>query len=293
MILSQVSGSKKLAIIRIFSSFGDPVQATKTYIKLCEMEQDKDYLVTYKFTNNDDYTHAIILNTAMPHLTIPKSNVIGLAFEPVEYLGLTSQFIKYAETFIGKYYIGRKGNLPDPFVEHFSFMWHTPRKPIKNKNNNKIMSIIFSHKLQAPGHIYRLEIIKKILKSNLPIDIYGYGCEPLKAKLKIRDSRIKGPFNDTSPLDEYKYHICIENYQHPCYVSEKFMDPVLCGCIPIYLGATNIHQLFPNTAITLSGNLDTDFELLTKLCSVDPQEIGTYPENLKLNNHIKEIWLGN
>jgi hypothetical protein len=33
-------------------------------------------------TNDDNYTHAIIINTCMPELNIPKENVIGFAHEP-------------------------------------------------------------------------------------------------------------------------------------------------------------------------------------------------------------------
>ena len=42
---------------------------------------------------------------------IPKKNVIGLAYEPIFYLGLTEQFIEYAKANIGTYYIGDKGVL--------------------------------------------------------------------------------------------------------------------------------------------------------------------------------------
>ena len=37
----------------------------------------------YYFTDDNDFTHAIIMNNAMPDLNIQKENVIGLAFEPI------------------------------------------------------------------------------------------------------------------------------------------------------------------------------------------------------------------
>lgn len=52
---------------------------------------------------------------------------------------LNNQFVLYAQKYINKYFIGEKGN--------------------------------------APGHIYRHTLVKHILKSNLPIDIYGCGCQ--------------------------------------------------------------------------------------------------------------------
>ena len=47
----------------------------------------------YYFTNGNDYTHAIIMNTSMPELNIQKENVFGLVFEPIRFFGLTQQFI--------------------------------------------------------------------------------------------------------------------------------------------------------------------------------------------------------
>ena len=43
---------------------------------------------------------------------------------------------------------------------------------------------------------------------------------------------------------DYKFSIVIENYIHPEYFSEKIMIPLLCGCIPIYIGCTNINNYF-------------------------------------------------
>ena len=56
-------------------------------------------------TDESDFTHAIILNTAMPVLKIPKQNVIGLAWEPTSFLDIRQDFINYAIKHIGKYTI--------------------------------------------------------------------------------------------------------------------------------------------------------------------------------------------
>ena len=94
-----------LKIIKFFSSFATSEGCIEAYTRVHELHNDHDFNKTYKFTCNDDYTHAIILNTAMPKLTIPKENVIGLAFEPIQFLGLTSVFIDYAINNISKYNI--------------------------------------------------------------------------------------------------------------------------------------------------------------------------------------------
>jgi hypothetical protein len=256
------------------------------YQRLCLTADDPYYGKTYKFTDGDDYTHAVIMNTAMPELKIPRQNVIGLAFEPPEFLNITTQFIEYALRHIGKYYIGSVGQLPPPFTSHFGFMWHC-NIPKIIPEKTKTMSIIFSKKGFATGHKYRMELIKAILNTDLPIDIYGTGCELLK---HIEDSRIKGPFDEKEPYLDYKYHIAIENYRHDAYISEKFMNPILCKCIPIYWGAQYVETYFPTTCFKLLGRVDSDMILIRAICDGKMDAIKKnpeYPENMKFTEYIK------
>jgi hypothetical protein len=251
-------------------------------------------------TSGEDYTHAIILNTAMPLLKIPKDNVIGLAFEPPAFLRLSQEFINYAEKYIGKYFIGdrifwldKKIQLPGLFIEHYAYMWHSsPLNYIPVKNN--LMSIMVSNKNFSPGHTYRHTLVKHILRSGYPIDIYGNGANiyeatsheatshesssygptsygptsygPIKMYHKCQDlhvdSRIKGKFANLEPYENYQFHICIENYQTNAYFSEKISNALLCGTTPIYLGCNKILEMFPNNVIILTGNIVKDMTLL-------------------------------
>jgi len=266
---------EKVYRIRIFSSFGDSSKFKETYERLCNSNEIVDYGIDKRIyiTNGDDYTHVIIINTAMPVLPkhIPKQNVIGLAFEPPQYLGLTLQFIEYATKNIGKYFIGQKYDLPEPFTEHFSYMWHNPPS-LEIPRKTKKISLMISEKMHASGHKYRHELVKSILISQLPIDIYGRGCQ-YYFNLGITDSRLKGEFEETEPYESYQYHICIENFQTNDYFSEKIVNSLLANTIPIYLGARNIETYFPNMIIHLSLDIRTDMELLRNLCKMDNPEI--------------------
>ena len=93
-----------MIIIKFFTSFGTTSGCIEAYTRVSELLQDPRFNNTYRFTTEEDYTHAIILNTAMPALKIPKENVIGLAFEPLRFLNLTQSFIDYATKYIGKYF---------------------------------------------------------------------------------------------------------------------------------------------------------------------------------------------
>ena len=68
-------------IIKFFSSFCDSNTCKTTYESLCETHKMKNYGVgkDLYITTGEDYTHAIILNTAMPLLNIPKENVRSLS----------------------------------------------------------------------------------------------------------------------------------------------------------------------------------------------------------------------
>jgi hypothetical protein len=261
--------------IRFFSSFTISEKVKPLYERICESHLISDYGENKKiyFTNDDDYTHVIILNTAMPVLkkNIHKKNVIGLSFEPSQFLRLSSQFIEYAQKNISKYFIGDKGNLPDPFIEGCCYIWHiTPITYIPIKN--KYMSIVLSQKQFAPGHAYRHTLVKAILKSNLPIDIYGRGC------CYYNDPRVKGIFNEIEPYENYYFHICIENFQSNHYLSEKILNPLLCNTKPIYLGCRNIKDYFKQDIIMLTGNVDEDMLLLTTI--LKNPEIYKSPINL-------------
>jgi hypothetical protein len=265
-----------MKIIKIFSNFCSSEIATQNYINLCELEKDKDYNILYKFTYGNDFTHAIILNTAMPILNINKENVIGLALEPPQFLNLTNTFRVYAENYIGKYFLGSVYNLKKPFVNNYSYLWHTPFINYK-PNKGNLISIMVSDKNRASGHKYRHILVQNILKSNLPIDIYGRGCRYYN---NLNDKRIKGEFKETEPYLNYKFHIAIENFQTDDYFSEKIINPIICLCSPIYLGAKNIDNYF-NNIIKLSGNIQNDLQLLRNIID--------NPENFYKPNQIEDV----
>jgi hypothetical protein len=251
--------------IRIFSSFGESSNCKGIYERLCEVDLMNNYGPDKEIyiTNDDDYTHVILMNTAMPnHITVSKKNVVGLAFEPPKFLASDSifpYFIEYAKQNISKYLIGSSDNLPSPFLSGYSFMWHiTPPRRIVDKT--RPMSIMVSEKNNAPGHMYRHELVKAILKTNMDIHIYGRGC-----RYYSRDSRVKGEFSDDEPYESYNFHICIENFQTRCYTSEKYTNCILWGTTPIYWGATNIDEVFPNITIVLSGDLEKDMKMLSDI----------------------------
>jgi hypothetical protein len=46
-------------------------------------------------------------------------------------------------------------------------------------------------------------------------------------------------------LDSYRYSVAIENSCINSYITEKFYDCIITGCVPLYFGAPNIADYFP------------------------------------------------
>lgn len=271
--------------IKIFCSFAPSDKCKEVFERINYANEISFYGKDkkYYFTNNDDFTHAIIMNTAMPDLKIPKENVLGLAFEPIIFLGLTQEFIDYAKNHIGRYFIGDKNQLPEPFIEHFGYMWHS-RPPREVSIKNKCMSIIVSEKKSAPGHKYRHQLIEKIIELNLPIDIYGRGSKQYKY------NRIMGQFNDAEPYEEYSYSICIENTVSNHYFSEKVITPLMYNCMPIYLGCKNLNKYLENVVI-LEGDVQKDVMIIIEILK-NPNKYyrKTYTDkNIKAVNLIQNL----
>ena len=291
--------NKQMIKIKCFSSFCDSKVCKDNF----ENTVEPMLLQIYKnnnilFTTEDDYTHVIILNTAMPNINrnVPKENVLGLACEPIEFLNITQEFVEYAKKYIGNYFIGSKHHLPKPFIERFAFMWFYP--PIKYVNTNKsslaktkIMSIVLSNKCMAPGHVYRHVLVENILKHHLPIDVYGRG-----AKRYANNAFVKGEFKDVEPYHDYCFTICIENHLSNDYISEKFMNPMMCSCMPVYIGAKNISNYF-NHFISLTGDVKTDINILNTIL-LEPKKYykNPYTERnvgeINIFEHIRDIFCG-
>jgi hypothetical protein len=242
--------------IRVFSAYGDLV------------EEFTERYGNHGFVNDDSYTHAIILNNYIPDQLLTKpEHTIGIAMEPIEFLGLTQTFVDYARKSIGKYFIGEYAfKFGYPFVNKRFFCTYMSY-PAFIPKKDRIMSIAFSTKQMAPGHKYRHELVKAILKTDLPIDIYGHGCELYRG-----DSRLKGSFeSDLTVHGPYKYHIAIENYQRRWYYTEKIINPLQCGTVPLYYGCPNITDVFPSIPIiTLTGNINEDMCTIKALCDSQP-----------------------
>ena len=96
------------------------------------------------------------------------------------------------------------------------------------------LSMVFSPKRQRHTlHYRRNDFMQKLMEAMPEIDVYGRGAQPLDDDDKA------------GALDNYRYHVAIENYIGPHHWTEKLADAFLGLSLPFYCGCTNVADYFP------------------------------------------------
>jgi hypothetical protein len=99
----------------------------------------------------------------------------------------------------------------------------------------QLISFLFSDK-QWNGYHRQRHRIYDMLKTNTNISFFGSGC----------NNRI--PYKIEAHKDFY-FSIVVENSEEEDYFTEKLLDCLLTGTIPIYLGCPTIEKYFNTTSI--------------------------------------------
>ena len=94
-------------------------------------------------------------------------------------------------------------------------------------NKTKNISIIASHKNDLEGHKLRHEVIRRLGNK---VDVYGNGYNKVESVLEA--------------YKDYRFTIAIENDRYDYWLTEKLINPLLCGCVPIYWGTPTIYNGF-------------------------------------------------
>lgn len=293
-----------MKIIKIFAAWTDCNTIYNKVMNEYDWDSDSKYGVDYIFTKENNYTHAILMNIITPNLKINKENVIGLAQEPSINLIFNDNSIKYFEENVKKYFIGSVNlieNNKGIFIEKMSYQLpHISYKTVNNfienyPEKNKLINFVYSWKnSNNPERLYRYrhQLGDTILKNDIPVDIYGSSTDSLKKTYPEKEN-IKYGFDwrDVHKVYEnYKFCIVIENSREPEYISEKIFISLLCGCVPLYLGSTNIDEYFKDYVLHLSGNIKDDLKLINSIIN-DPDKYykKINIEEIKEKIHLKNI----
>lgn len=130
-------------------------------------------------------------------------------------------------------------------IEHNNFEWHISKTYnelissaytiVKDTNYDTVVSTVLSAKYTDPGHIKRIDFVKK--NEDL---FHVFGDNKFNYK-NYKRSLPYGKKDDA--LLPYKYTFNCENNFYPGYVTEKLIDGILSECLVFYSGATNINSI--------------------------------------------------
>ncbi len=98
-----------------------------------------------------------------------------------------------------------------------------------------LLSAIASTASSLPGHRARLEYIEALQDYGATFDLFGRGRE-----IELLEK--------SDGLIPYMYSLAIENSNQTSYFTEKLLDAILCWAVPVYLGAPNLGEFFPENA---------------------------------------------
>jgi hypothetical protein len=169
----------------------------------------------------------------------PPENVVLITREPQEMMTWPQNYCRQ----FAKVVTCQEGLLhPNKLLTQHGQVWHFNRKtydelkalpPIEKRAQ---LSVIASAKRGTAGHRARLEFIENLAKApGLQLDRFGRGIRSIDDKWDA--------------IAPYQFHIVMENSQHPHYWTEKLTDCYLAYAFPIYWGAPNIHEYFPESAL--------------------------------------------
>lgn len=121
------------------------------------------------------------------------------------------------------------------------------------KDKEKLLSIIASKKNWAVGHKLRHKAVKRF--RNKIDNVLGSGYQWIE--------------KTSEGLMKYKYSIVIENRRQDFYFTEKIIDCLMCGTVPIYWGCPSIGKFFNHDGIIVFENLDELGKILENLSEAD------------------------
>lgn len=117
------------------------------------------------------------------------------------------------------------------------------RSPISKKHD--LSTVCSNKRMSHTVHAQRYDCIME-LKRRLgdELHLFGRGINPIS--------------NKAEAMDNFKYHIAVENHIEPHHWTEKIADCFLAYCLPFYYGPPNIGDYFPEDAVIPIDIFDID-----------------------------------
>ena len=169
-----------------------------------------------------------------------------------------------------------------------------------SRSRNDICMIAGNKRSSKPGELYseRIKAIDYFERSSSKFVLYGSGwnqrnhygwLRPLNKLNFTKQIRYRIPQSyggkcesKFDKLQRFRYSLCFENaLTDNGYITEKIFDSMFSGCVPIYLGASNISDFVPKGCFIPKNEFDSYRSLEDYLYSVQHDEYDEYQEQIK------------
>ncbi len=154
---------------------------------------------------------------------------------------------------------------------------------------NRDTSCLISSKTMTEGHRVRLEFFKRYLQKYNNIDVFGRNLtkdigECFKGELPREDTDLA--------YKNYRYSFICENGSIKNYITARFFDCILNWSFPIYWGATNVYDYFPEDSLFTfdlrTESIDKLYDLTQR--PLTKRNIEALGEARQLTLHQYSVW---
>jgi hypothetical protein len=206
------------------------------------LEKDYDWLVVI-----DDVPK--IMPNGVETLSCPKENTIMVTTEP-------SSITRYGRAFAKQFHYlitnQEEAVLPHPNAirSQTGNNWFYGKDydtivSVTHPKKTKKISTVCSNKKQGHTIHRRRYEFTKIMEERIPeLERFGKGFRWIETKAEA--------------LDDYEFHVAIENQYAPDVWTEKLADAFLGFTVPIYFGCPNVYDYFPKESLIQIDIFDTE-----------------------------------
>ena len=136
-------------------------------------------------------------------------------------------------------------------------------------------------KKNTTNHFKRRDLRKK--QKNIKIPHVFWNSSHNKLPKIDKNPLLDGPPHNKIKMMDSQFHIVIENVCDNNYFSEKLIDCLITGTIPIYCGCTNLEKYFDTRGII---QVKTVGDIIKTCNSLTPSLYKDYKDYIEINFHL-------
>lgn len=253
-----------------FEKRGDSFHTIDMYNSLSDIDYFCFFELHWDWLNKivkAGYAYKMIYCNAEPPVVNMKNSPQGYSF--------IKRFFPYILTWNDEWVDNEtifKRNIPYYFVNAFGDIEFEKRKLLTSISGNK--------KSEHPDELYsEREKVISFFEENYPndFDFYGTGWD------SKQHSGYKGRIEKkTEVYHQYKFAVCFENMKNiNGYVTEKILDCLVMGIVPIYAGATDIEKYVPEECFIDYYKFDNINDLASFLQNMNREDYNMYLESAR------------